>query len=47
VSSIPYELHPIAELDRPIFVMAFKGLFDMGEAATAAVNWLSMTHVLG
>ena len=24
--------------------MAFKGLFDMGEAATDAVNWLSMTH---
>lgn len=24
--------------------MAFKGLFDMGEAATGAVNWLSMVH---
>ena len=24
--------------------MAFKGLFDMGEAATGAINWLSMTH---
>lgn len=24
--------------------MAFKGLFDMGQAATAAVDWLSMTH---
>lgn len=24
--------------------MAFKGLFDMGEAATAAVDWLSMIH---
>ncbi len=42
--TIPYELHPIAELDRPIFVIAFKGLFDMGEAATGAVDWLSMTH---
>jgi len=44
VPAIPYELHPIPELDRPIFVMAFKGLFDMGEAATGAVDWLSMTH---
>lgn len=42
--AIPYELHPIPELERPIFVMAFKGLFDMGEAATGAVDWLSMTH---
>lgn len=32
------------ELDRPVFIMAFKGLFDMGEAATSAVDWLSMTH---
>ena len=44
VPAIPYELHQIPELDRPIFVMAFKGLFDMGEAATGAVDWLSMTH---
>ena len=41
---IPYELHQIPELNRPIFVVAFKGLFDMGEAATGAVDWLSMTH---
>lgn len=41
---IPYELHSIPELDRPIFVMAFRGLFDMGQAATAAVDSLSMTH---
>lgn len=27
-----------------MFVLALKGLFDMGEAATAAVDWLSMTH---
>ena len=39
-----FELHPIPELDRPVFIMAFKGLFDMGEAATSAVDWLSMTH---
>jgi hypothetical protein len=44
VPAIPYELHSIPELDRPIFVMAFKGLFDMGQAATGAVDWLSMTH---
>ncbi len=44
VVATPFELHPIPELDRPIFVMAFKGLFDMGEAATSAVDWLSMTH---
>jgi len=44
VTTIPYELHEIAELDRPIFVMAYKGLFDMGEAATGAVDWLSMVH---
>jgi len=44
VAPIPYELHPLPELDRPIFVMAFKGLFDMGQAATGAVDWLSMTH---
>jgi proteasome assembly chaperone (PAC2) family protein len=24
--------------------MAFKGLFDMGQAATGAVDWLSMSH---
>lgn len=24
--------------------MAFRGFFDMGEAATSAVNWLSMAH---
>lgn len=41
---VPYELHPIESLDRPIFVLAFKGLFDMGEAATGAVDWLSMVH---
>ena len=41
---IRYESHPVPELEQPIFVMAFKGLFDMGEAATAAVDWLSMTH---
>lgn len=44
MASTPYELHPLPELDRPVFVMAFKGLFDMGEAATAAVDWLTMTH---
>lgn len=44
VSSIDYESHPTPELERPIFILAFKGLFDMGEAATAAVDWLSMTH---
>lgn len=41
---IPTELFPVPDLDRPIFILAFKGLFDMGEAATAAVDWLSMTH---
>jgi len=44
VAPIPYELHPLPDLDRPIFVMAFKGLFDMGQAATGAVDWLSMSH---
>lgn len=44
MAPIPYELHPIAKLDRPIFVLAFKGLFDVGEAATGAVDWLAMTH---
>ncbi len=44
VPPIPYELHSIPELDRPIFIVAFKGLFDMGAAATSAVDWLSMTH---
>ncbi|MDW3177959.1 MAG: PAC2 family protein [Acidimicrobiia bacterium] len=44
MAPIPYELHPLPELDRPIFVMAFKGMFDMGSAATNAVDWLSMTH---
>ena len=41
---VPTELFPIPELDRPVFVIAFRGMFDMGEAATAAVDWLSMTH---
>ncbi len=41
---IDYELHPIDELEEPLFIMAFKGLFDMGEAATGAVDWLSMSH---
>ena len=44
MQSISYESHPVPELEQPIFVMAFKGLFDMGEASTAAVDWLSMTH---
>jgi len=44
VAPIPYELHTIPVLDRPIFVMALKGMFDMGAAATGAVDWLSMTH---
>ena len=44
MQQIAYETHPVPALERPIFVMAFKGLFDMGEAATAAVDWLSMTH---
>ena len=44
MQSIAYERHQIPELERPIFVMALRGLFDMGEAATAAVDWLSMTH---
>lgn len=44
MAEIPTEFFPIPELDRPVFVVAFKGLFDMGEAATAAVDWLSMTH---
>lgn len=41
---IAYELHSLPELDRPIFIMAFSGMFDMGTAATNAVDWLSMTH---
>lgn len=41
---IGVEMHAVPELERPIFVLALKGLFDMGEAATAAVDWLSMTH---
>jgi len=44
VAPIPYELLSIEKLDRPIFVMAFKGLFDTGEAATGAIDWLSMVH---
>lgn len=44
MAPIPFELRPIGQLDRPIFVMAYKGLFDMGEAATGAVDWLSMVH---
>ena len=44
MARIDYELHPIDALENPLFIMAFKGLFDMGEAATAAVDWLSMTH---
>lgn len=42
--SIDYELHDIGELESPVFVLAFKGLFDIGAAATGAVDWLSMTH---
>ncbi len=44
MAPIPYELHHIPALERPLFIMAFKGLFDIGEAATAAVDWLSMHH---
>ncbi|NNK91404.1 MAG: PAC2 family protein [Acidimicrobiia bacterium] len=44
MAKIPTEFFPVPELDRPLFVMAFKGLFDMGEAATAAIDWLSMAH---
>lgn len=42
--SIDYDVHDIGELESPVFVMAFKGLFDMGGSATAAVDWLSMTY---
>lgn len=41
---VAYDLQMIPELDRPIFIMAFQGMFDMGAAATNAVDWLSMTH---
>ncbi len=44
VAPTPYDLHAVPELERPVFVVAFRGLFDMGEAATSAVDWLSMTH---
>lgn len=44
MASIDYELHDIDELEAPVFVLAFKGLFDIGGAATGAVDWLSMTH---
>ncbi len=44
MASIDYELHDIDELESPVFVLAFKGLFDIGGAATGAVDWLSMTH---
>ncbi len=44
MGAIAVEMHSVPELERPIFVLALKGLFDMGEAATAAVDWLSMTH---
>ena len=41
---IDYKLHEIGDLESPVFVLAFKGLFDIGGAATGAVDWLSMTH---
>lgn len=41
---IDYELHDFDELETPVFVLAFKGLFDMGAAATGAVDWLSNVH---
>lgn len=44
MAAISFETYPIEDLDRPLFIMAFKGLFDMGEAATGAVDWLSMIH---
>lgn len=44
MATIDFELHDIEDLERPVFVVAFKGLFDMGAAATGAVDWLSMTH---
>ena len=39
VQPIAYEIHPSPELERPIFLMAFKGLFDMGE--------IILVHALG
>lgn len=44
MASIDYELHDFGDLESPVFVLAFKGLFDIGGAATGAVDWLSMTH---
>lgn len=44
MASIDYELHDLGDLESPVFIMAFKGLFDMGAAATAAIDWLSMIH---
>jgi len=37
------ELHwqPVPTLRRPLVVLAFRGLFDAGSAATAAVEWLA------
>ena len=44
MAQIDYKLHEIGDLKSPVFVLAFKGLFDIGGAATGAVDWLSMTH---
>lgn len=44
MAQIDYKLHEIGDLESPVFVLAFKGLFDIGGAATGAVDWLSMTH---
>lgn len=44
MTEIDFEMHSVPKLSDPILIAAFKGLFDVGEAATAAIDWLSMTH---
>ena len=44
MSSVGVELLPIPPLERPALLISMRGWFDMGEAATNALEWLSMAH---
>lgn len=41
---VEMELFEVPPLERPALLISMRGMFDMGEAATNALEWLSMVH---
>lgn len=44
MSTVNIELFEVPPLERPALLISMRGMFDMGEAATNALDWLSMAH---